>query len=184
MPSPKAQGDLDYFCGMYAVVNAYQACGESSERASEQIFDASCSGILASRWPGVVYDGTKLDDMQRMLRKCRRTIPRLTRIKISYPFIRNTPGDPASYWTEFDLIWRQQKAICAIVGIRKPIDHWIVVRPGKTSSQLVIIDSHPGWPARRTVRRSSIFAGTERSRTNKPLLFVRRELILFGRSTA
>ena len=46
MPSPKAQGDLDYFCGMYAVVNAYQACGEKSERASEQIFDASSVHVL------------------------------------------------------------------------------------------------------------------------------------------
>jgi len=179
MPSPKAQGDLDYFCGMYAVVNAYQACGEKSERASEQIFDASCAAVRPSRWPIVVRDGTKIDDMQRMLRKCQEAIPRLARIRISFPFIRNTPN-PASYWREFDLIWQKQKAVCAIVGIRKPIDHWIVVRRDRTPGRLVIIDSHPGWPARRSVSRSSIFAGTEKGRTKKSLLFVRSELILFS----
>ena len=121
--------------------------------------------------------------MQGILRKCQEAIPRLARIKISYPFIRNTPRDSASYWRELDLVWREQKAVCAIVGIRKPIDHWIVVRRGRTAGRLVIIDSHPGWPARRSVSRSSILAGTENARTSKPLLFVRRELILFSHPT-
>jgi len=180
--TPKAQGDLDGLCGPYAIVNAYQFCGKRNKRICEQIFQTSCSAMSLRRWPKALWDGTEIGDMRRMLRKCQSEISELANISVSYPFQRNAPGDTDSYWDELDKIWRNPKAICAIVGVTKPGWHWSVIKASTTSGRIVITDSDTK-PASRTINKSKIFAGDFRNSANKPRSFVRSQLILFSKES-
>ena len=83
---PMYQGELDGLCGMYAIVNALEECGET---CSEKIFESACSAIARNRWPSVLWKGTTFDDMQKMVKKC---LPEGGQIKVSYPFRNNLPA--------------------------------------------------------------------------------------------
>lgn len=95
MTKPFYQGKLDGLCGPYAIVNAFERCGVDN---AEALFEAACSAPAKTRWPGLLWEGTTLGDLTRMIKRCREMAAGAEHVEISYPFKRNTPRTNDVYW--------------------------------------------------------------------------------------
>jgi hypothetical protein len=167
---PMYQGELDGLCGMYAIVNALEECGET---CSAETFEIACSAIAKNRWPSVLWEGTTFEDIQKMVKKC---LPEGCPINVSYPFKDNVPASNNDYWSQFDLIFEDDSVLCAIVGLTKPSLHWIVA--SKDGGRIWFTDSTAGKPYERK-NRTSLHAGSRRKKTSQWLLD-KQELIVFS----
>lgn len=168
---PYYQGNLDGLCGQYAIANAFELCGYGHE----DCFQAACRGLAPRRWPAALWDGTSFDDMKNMIANCRHEFRELSDITVRYPFRQDSPHSNKTYWTRFDKIFENETVRCGIVGLVKPVSHWIVVR--RDGQRLEFVDSSPYKPETRK-NRKSIYAG-ERRRSKNQWLIDRRLLITF-----
>ncbi|MBE0704161.1 MAG: hypothetical protein IH582_13505 [Afipia sp.] len=170
---PAYQGSLDGLCGLYAMANALWICGYDD---GEAVLREAAKGLPKSRWPDALF-GTYFADMQRIARHLR-TANGFERVRIRFPFARNTPRSDAEYWVRFDALFEQPDARCAIIGIEDPWQHWIVAGPDGTRIQLM--DS---TAENQLVRknRKSLHAGS-RGRKSAQWLINPRQLILFSLS--
>lgn len=167
------QGALDGLCGPYAIANMFELLGYDDP---ELFFQTACRTIAKRRWPEVLWDGTSLGDMQRMVKACLEILPKPDRVKASYPFIRSTPKTNSEYWKRFDTIFADSSVVCGIVGLRQPSDHWIVISPD--GKRIMFWDTDPLKPvARKNVK--SLFAGQRRQWPTQWLL-ERSELIVLS----
>lgn len=165
---------MDGLCGVYAIINALSVT--SDEVDGEAILRVACSALPKSRWPDVLWKGTTIFDLQKMIRRCLEEL-KISDTRVSYPYIRNTPSTNERYWAGFDEAFETGAARCAIMGTTSPDMHWIVAGPN--GGHIEFMDSTIGRPFTRK-RRSSLFAGERRQKKNQWLLD-RRELILFER---
>ena len=175
---PGYQGQYDGLCGMYAIANAYEICGYDTpdNEIVERIFRIACSALADSRWPGVVWEGTTLGDLRKMIAGCQEWLLD-ENVKVTYPFSRNTPRTNESYWEKLFDIFKDENAYCAIVGMEgESGGHWIVVEPDR-KGRLLFSDSQHGGMYRVSV--DEIHAG-ERKPGWKDYKFNRKELIVFS----
>lgn len=171
---PSFQGDLDGLCGPYAIVNAFEHCG--IDRA-EEIFTVACEALARRRWPRVLWEGTTIGDLKRMINLCREIFDDAQQVKVSYPFSRKTPVSNAQYWQRFDQIFKERpEARCMILGLTRPNHHWIVAvreTPGRVS----FVDTDWRRPFTRK-NRSMLHAGVRNGHPSKWIID-RGLLILF-----
>ncbi len=153
---PKYQGEFDGLCGMYAIVNAIEECGEI---CTEDTFKLTCKALGKQRWPKVMWEGISFKDMQIMIRSC---LKKHHTLKVNYPFMRNTPSSNNKYWERFDSIFENDNAKCAILGLTKPSAHWIVA--SKEGGRILFSDSTAGKPYERK-NRVSLHAGIRRKKS-------------------
>jgi hypothetical protein len=176
---PKHQGELDGLCGPYAIANALEHL-ELEGFSAEDLFQSACRALSKHRWPGVLWKGVTLADLQRMLARCQRELPAMAGVRVSYPFLKHPPTSNAEYWRRFDALFQDKvqdegASRCAIIGVTRPSDHWIVA--AKDGRRIHLTDCAQGAEPRRK-NRSSFHAGT-RCGDAKKWLIDRRELILF-----
>lgn len=170
---PRYQGELDGLCGPYAVVNAFEHCGIDD---SEGVFQEACAALAQSRWPNVLWEGTSLHDLMRMIKKCRSAFEDEVKIKIRYPFARSIPRSNVEYWKKFDEVFsKNPRARCAILGMIRPSYHWIVAGR-EEGSRLAFYDTDPHKPFQRK-NRGSLHAGSRNGNPRKWIID-RSELIL------
>lgn len=176
---PAYQGEFDGLCGMYAIANAYEICGFGDSR--QNLFMTAYNALGRNRWPGVLEDGTTFRDMQRMISRCQTWLEsqydKDERIRVTYPFSRNTPKSDKEYWDKLREIYSGDQVYCCIVRRTKPSAHWIITYPHITR-RVRFVDSDPFDPEFRK-NRSSLYAGTRRRRNNQ-WRFDRRDLIVFS----
>lgn len=171
---PNYQGQLDGLCGPYAIVNAFEHCG--IER-SDEIFQAACAALATRRWPKVLWEGTTIGDLKRMVKHCRESVSGAASIKTSYPFSRNPPNSNQSYWEHFDQLFVDRpNARCMILGLTRPSYHWIVAHR-ESGTRVSFADTDPRKPFQRK-NRSMIHAGSRNGHPKKWIVD-RSELILF-----
>ena len=170
---PAHQGSLDGLCGPYAICNALDLCGLGEHQ--EELFQEACSVPAACPWPSPVWLGTTYADMKRMVRACLRSPLNRLGVTARYPLSRNAPSTNAAFWKRFDDAFSDPRAICGIVGLRKPAAHWVVAIPD--GGRVVFVDSCVEQPAYRK-NRSALHAGFRRSKPTQWLLD-RGELIVF-----
>ncbi len=171
---PKHQGELDGLCGPYAIANALEHL-ELADFSAEDLFQSACRALSPRRWPVALWKGVTFFDLQRMLVRCQRDLPALAGVRVTYPFLKQPPGSNAAYWRRFDALFEDAGASrCAIIGITRPTDHWIVA--SKDGRRMRLTDCAPGVEPRRK-NRSSFHAGS-RCADPKTWLIDRRELIL------
>ena len=172
---PSYQGKLDSLCGPYAIVNALEQCDVEN---ADSFFQIACSALAAKRWPSVLWLGTNFYDLQKMIAKCLRHQDICQRINAKYPFMKNTPKTNAEYWNRFDDLHTSNPNIrCAIIGMKKPNEHWVVAQKKASETRIIFSDSEPFEPTRRR-NRAKLYAGHRRPDRNS-LLFERAELVLF-----
>jgi len=167
---PSYQGELDGLCGPYAIANALEECQYTDKEA---IFKLACEALSKRRWPAVLWCGTTFGDMQRMIRACLKNI---NHIQVRYPFMHSIPESNNTYWEKFDAIFNDRSAMCGIIGVTKPSEHWIVV--SRNGNRIDFTDSAAGQPYVRK-NRSSLIAGLRRKKTSQWLIN-RKELIVFS----
>lgn len=172
---PNYQGELDGLCGPYAIVNAFEHCG--FEQEADTIFQTACKALSNRRWPSLLWEGTSFADLQKMIKHCRTVLDDTTGLKVSYPFSRNTPKNPAEYWIRFDELFAERSNVrCMILGITRPSDHWIVAyREGGT--RISFVDADPHKPYQRK-NRSMLHPGSRNGHPKKWII-ERSELVLF-----
>jgi hypothetical protein len=171
---PKAQGDLDALCGLYAIANAFDICGFPRFR---DVIKESCNALAESRWPATLWEGTSFSDLQRMIKRCRAEIDGLEGVEVKYPFSKSTPTTNDEYWNRFGEFFEGNDATrCAIIRTFKPENHWIVAIPD--GGRIAFIDSTAGNSSFRK-NLSTLHAG-ERRKHPQNWLIDRRELVLFS----
>lgn len=171
---PNYQGQLDGLCGPYAIVNAFEHCGLSR---SEDVFRAACAAPAARRWPALLWEGTTIGDLKRMLKNCREHVRGTEKVRITFPFSRNAPKSNEEYWRRFDELFDQRPNIrCMILGLTRPSNHWIVARRD-TAKRVTFIDTDPHKPFQRK-NRSMLHAGSKNGNPQKWII-ERSELVLF-----
>jgi hypothetical protein len=172
---PKHQGELDGLCGPYAIANALEQCG-LGDCSAEDVFQCACQALSQRRWPGVLWKGATFADLQRMLARCQRLLPGLAEVAITYPFMKSPPSSNDVYWKRFDALFEDERASrrCAIIGITRPTNHWIVAT--KDGSRVKLTDCAHGAPDRRK-NRATLYAGSRCPDPNRWLID-RRELVL------
>ena len=179
---PGYQGKYDGLCGMYAIVNAYEICEYNTpdDEVEEEIFHVACSALASNRWPSVLWEGTTLGDLRKMIARCQEWLLENEfpiEIKVAYPFLRNTPRTNEDYWEKLFDIFEDESVYCAIVGMEGgPVGHWIVVEFDR-QGRLLFSDSEDGGMRRVSV--DEIHAG-ERKPGWKDYKFSRKELIVFS----
>ncbi|WP_143027225.1 hypothetical protein [Rhodospira trueperi] len=171
---PNYQGQLDGLCGPYAIVNAFEHCGID---AHQNIFETACGAISQKRWPNVLWEGTTIGDLKRMIKRCRERIDGAEQIKTRYPFSRNPPKNNKKYWDRFDNLFESNANVrCMILGLTRPSYHWIVAYCGE-GTRVNFVDTDPMKPFQRK-NRTSLHAGSRNGNPNKWIIEP-RELILF-----
>ena len=173
------QGEYDGLCGMYAIANALKECGVQD---GEEIFKSACSALAHTRWPKVLWEGTSIGDMQKMILACRREHG-INNIKSKYPFRQKTkePKSNREYWKKSDEIFNRDAAICGIVCVEfpdSPILHWIVVK--KDGNRVMFLDSDANSPCIRK-NKTSLYAGLRR-RSPTQWRLLRGLLIVFEKT--
>lgn len=171
--SPFQQGKLDGLCGPYAIVNALGHMG--SRKKPDEIFQNACAAVSRNRWPALLWEGTTFGDLKKMIAAC---VSDIDGVSVNYPFWRSAPTSNSAYWQEFDEIFEDEDALCGIIGLTRPSDHWLVVCRG--GARLTFLDSDPTKSVKR-VERSSLYAG-ERGPREKDWVIDRRELVVFRRT--
>jgi hypothetical protein len=171
---PNYQGQLDGLCGPYAIVNAFQHCG--IDRPGE-IFETACAALAPRRWPKVLWNGTTIGDLKRMVKLCRESFADAAAVKTSYPFVRNTPTSNKEYWESFDRLFVDRpNTCCMILGLSRPSMHWIVAYR-ETGTRINFVDTDPYQPFQRK-NRTMLHAGSRNGHPKKWIID-RRDLILF-----
>ncbi len=177
---PSYQGEYDGLCGPYAIINAFAQLGYTHPQDAVLFFKTACSAIPKKRWPNVLWDGTNIIDMRRMINACSK-LDGLD-FKVSYPFLgKGKPKNNSEYWKRFDDFLKHGHVNCAILGRIKPSLHWIVVYqiPGRKS--LVFIDTDP-HKATVVKRPKSLYAGKNQRRNfPKAWQFDYEEFIVFSK---
>ncbi len=179
-PKTQRQGHLDGLCGIYAIVNALAELGHKGK--PELIFETACQALPNSRWPSLLWEGTTLHDLKRMIKACRTELA-LDTIRVSYPFDKSQPPSNEDYWQELDKLFIENpENKCAIIGLGKPTLHWLVAKPARkrAPTSLLFIDSGESGN-RRSIPRDDIYAGQRRSMGQKYRV-ERKELILFEKT--
>lgn len=164
------QGALDGLCGPYAIANALALCGIKS---FETVFRSCLMALPKRRWPSTLWEGTDVDDLAKMLRALSPLMKRHS-IKVSQPFAKCEPKGAAEYWRRFDEQFADPASQAAILGLTKPLHHWIVARP--QGGRIQFVDSRPEDP-KPIKNRASLAVGL-RNRDAKWLIDP-SELILF-----
>lgn len=157
------QGEHDGLCGPYAIVNAFARLGYSDSDSAELIFQTACSAIPKKRWPNVLWEGTTIDDMRKMITACQTKLDGL-QSTVSYPFIDGkAPRTNKEYLTRFDDQLKHGHVNCAILGRKRPSAHWIVVFRIPNRKSFFFLDTDP---RRSTVikRPKSVYAGKNQRR--------------------
>ena len=177
------QGTLDGLCGPYAIVNAYDQCEiEEGWLGEDDIFAISCSAI--NGWPDVLWEGTTFTQMITMIKACQKALSRAYNdadceypISVSYPFRKKTPKTNKEYWKRFNKIFSRDEAICGIVGMERPSEHWFAF--SKRPKTLSVYDS-ANFSERgiQRIRLENIHAGVYEKRR---YLFCRKEFIVFSK---
>lgn len=170
---PAYQGALDGLCGPYAIVNALELCGLGKDR--DTLFQAACSISPSLGWPTPVWLGTSYSDLKRMVRACLSSPANRHGISARYPLTKAAPPTNSRYWERFDEAFSDPRAICGIIGVRQPNQHWVVVLPD--GGRIAFVDSCAERPTYRK-NRAALFAGFRRPKPSQWLLD-RRELIIF-----
>ena len=172
---PKHQGELDGLCGPYAIANALEHLRLDDCRP-EAVFQSACSALSRKRWPGVLWKGATFADLQKMIKRCQRDIPGMARVSFTYPFMKHPPANNDSYWKRFDALFEEETpgVRCAIIGVTRPSNHWIVA--SRDGSRIQLIDCVHGASNRRK-NRKSFYAGKRCADPNKWLID-RQELVL------
>ena len=170
---PAYQGEFDGLCGMYAIANAYELCGCGT---GEGEFQTACLALPKKRWPSVLWNGTDLRDMRRMVKACQADWSEV--VSVRYPFYRDTPGSNDSYWRRLTRYFEDESTQCAIVRLIKPWDHWVVISPD-TRRRMWFTDSSGDQQEYRK-NFASLYAG-KRRRDRNQWLFDPRALIGFER---
>lgn len=166
------QGSLDGLCGPYAIANALLACGLSD---AEALFEKACSAPSRKRWPALLWEGVTFGDLQRMVRACLGPETNPDGVSATYPFLKNPPRTNAEYWRRFDAIFDESDAICAIVGLKSPWMHWMVVE--RHGQRLRFTDSDPLNP-NPVKNRGSLHAGSRPARKSQWVVEP-KELVVF-----
>lgn len=176
MPAKTAyQGNLDGFCGPYAIVNALARCGVRGQ--DELMFKTALRTVAKRRLPDLIWEGTTFQDLRRMTKACLDVVQAENEIRASCPFYRRPPSTNREYWQRFDELFDDDLVECAILGVWAPGGHWVVAYREGTNRLVSFVDSDPHFPARRK-RRSSLHAGLRRRRASQWLVD-RSELIAF-----
>lgn len=173
---PSHQGALDGLCGMYAIVNAMKsACTVDADQ--EDMFKTACNALSRSRWPKVLWDGTSFGDLRKMIHACVEEHGEGC-VSVRYPFLRSAPRTNEKYWAELEAAFKEEVAVCAIIGITGTIDHWTaIVLEGK---RVFVLDSTAG---NQVVRRNRASLSTRRPAPNSSRWQLdRREVALFYRT--
>ena len=173
------QGKLDGLCGPYAIVNAYDRCGVEEDWLGQDIFNIAC--LAVDRWPNILWEGTSFRELRRMLAACQKELKKACRkageefrIEVEYPFAgKRKPKSNREYWRRFDDLFSREDAVCGILGMEHPHEHWIAFENRKKKLSLFASDAN----ARRwRITKNSVHAG---SRYRKRFLVNRRELVIF-----
>ncbi len=170
------QGDLDSFCGAYAIINALRLCGLENSKKLQDAFVDALGALSSRRWPSLLKEGTGHGDMQRMIKRLS-SLMDSAGISVSYPFLRNSPGSNGEYWERADVLFADPTARVAIIGVCKPRDHWIVAQPA--GDRVKFTDSS-GDSGEVIKDRAELHAGARRPRLDQWLIEP-DEFILFRR---
>lgn len=158
---PNFQGERDGLCGMYAIVNAYEIClsdlVDKPEKKLDRIFRTACGALERKAWPKTLWQGTSFGEMRRMIFKCEKRMKFRKSgfaITVKYPFLKKPPRNTKEYWNRFTREFHKEGFCCAVIGVEKPVPHWVVVEPtiggdilfsdsgGPDSKQVYRMDAH------------------------------------------
>ena len=174
------QGSLDGLCGPYAIVNAYDLCGNEEDWLGQDIFNIACLAI--DDWPKALWEGTTFEQMRTMLKACQKALKAAYReadctypIAIDYPFRENPPRSTKQLRKRLHKVFFRDDAICGIVGMEKPAAHWFSFVKHKEA--LIVFDSAPAGSG--GMRRIGLEDLHVRGRRKKGLVLNPRELIVF-----
>ena len=143
---PIDQGDLDGFCGLYAICNALTLLFPSAmnQELRGHVFHTLLYAIPQLRWPAVVEAGTTVQDVRHMLHAARNYLGNGGK-KSATPFDWEQPFATTKF-VDFEMFSRELKwriegdDAFAIVGISKPWSHWTVAKR-LTPHEMIMDDS-------------------------------------------
>ncbi len=173
------QGKLDGLCGPYAIVNAYDRCGVEEDWLGQDLFNIAC--LAVNGWPNILWQGTSFKLLRTMLAACQKELKKAYRkageefnVKVEFPFSgKRAPKSDREYWAQFEELLSCNDAVCGILGMEAPHEHWIAFENRK--KKLAMFDSDAD-AERWWVAKADIHTGTHR---RKQYLLNRRELAVF-----
>ena len=155
------QGELDFLCGAYAVVNAICACmpdNELNPDFSQKLFTTAFSTLAEwENFQDACWLGAKLTTVQRMVKACL-TMNQVDSFTTSRPFRNNSAPTNEVFWKTLCSEFNEGQTMVAIQGIRKPHDHWIAFKLSRRGS-VQIFDSQPEARRQSVVPSGRIWAG-------------------------
>ncbi len=174
------QGSLDGLCGPYAIVNAYDLCGNEEDWLGQDIFNIACLAI--DDWPEALWEGTTFEQMRTMLKACQKALKKAYRkadceypIEIAYPLRKNPPRTDKKFRKRLREVFSRDDVICGIVGMEKPAAHWFSFV--KSRKALIVLDWAPSGYGE--MRRISLDDLHVRGGRKKEFVLNPGELIVF-----
>jgi len=137
---PLDQGDLDGFCGLYAISNCVRLLypQQMDDDASNALMRVLCTSL--TRWPSIVWDGTEHEDMQLMLHNagwhCRF---KPMSFEWEAPFEHHRVRGWSNFQDRIEGKIAGDNAF-AIVGLSQPWEHWTVAHRF-TKRHIILTDS-------------------------------------------
>jgi hypothetical protein len=148
MNRPKQQGQLDWLCGVYAVVNAFIKCGISNKK-SKKLFKEAILALPCEGWPEVLWKGTSFKELRKMIRGCHEEVARTSGILVEYPFLDGPkPKTDQEYHAKCLELVAEDDVKCLILGLKKK-NHWVVATSDSDGKRLLHLDSEQSEPVLR-----------------------------------
>lgn len=173
------QGKLDGLCGPYAIVNAYHRCGLNEDWLGQDLFNIAC--LAVDSWPGILWEGASFSELRKMLAACQKELKKAHRkageefhIVVEYPFSgKRVPKSNREYWMWYEDLFSCEGAVCGILGMENPHEHWLAFENRKKKLSLFDSDVEAEqWQ----IAKKDIHAGSRRRRKYR---VNRRELVIF-----
>lgn len=139
----RQQGQLDYFCGLYSIVNAINAAGLSLSKDMErELFYALCHRLEEEgKLLAVLSEGCGRDLISKMLSSTKDWLINHYGKSLAWrkPFHKHTAASPDLV---FDIVGAciKGETKSAIIGLGGKIDHWTVLED-VSSNRLYLNDS-------------------------------------------
>lgn len=132
------QGELDYLCGVYSMVNALSYIGIGDP---EKHFKKALSSLMErKRLHDGSTSGTRLKDLKEILGSCEDAEEKFEWL---LPFERSRKVKSDNFWREFFEFCNGRQA-CGIIRVQKPRRHWMVIAPAG-GNRVIVVDSDPEY---------------------------------------
>jgi len=155
-----SQGTFDLFCGFYAIANAFGFLGcrdkKGEKLETDHFFDVCCDETKVPL-NQINREGIEFPEIVRLVKKCRKNSGMS---KVAYLCPKKNYRKVTTFTHSLEDFFRtNSKSKCAIIRLKAPSDHWlVVVRPDETGHWMSI-DSLKPECSMASIDLKSLFIG-------------------------